>query len=260
MAWRSARSAVLAAVVAFALSPASAEEPVVPRIAFEPALDVTQTFRVKYGRGDVSATPDFAVSYKLAVTPVRDKDGYRLRMLVSEVDHPPSDGMDMVVAAALMLDGLPYDILVDSRGFIAEAADWPNLQRELQKRADALPIAWRGVARSVPDGHNAQQVAWHLARSIEAMNFARSYLGFAKVFGPSTVTWHGGLQIDVIIDPPQADKGMAISWAWPSGEGVARESQGRGIIRGDGFAAPLTVTKSQGGRPIEFHEITAVSP
>ena len=63
----------------------------------------------------------FSVNHRLTVTPIaREKGGYRLRLLVSEIERPGNqrDGMNMVVAAALMLDGLPFEMLVDARGFL----------------------------------------------------------------------------------------------------------------------------------------------
>lgn len=244
---------------------AATEQKVPPQLVFSPVPGVTQVFRVKYRLRYVPELPNspsdrLSVDYTLAVTPARDKDGYRLRLLVGEVEHPGGGGMNMVVAAALMLDGLPFDMLVDARGFLTEVADWPNLQRELQRRADALPLEWRGVARSVPDNHTAQQVAWHVARAIEAMNFARSYIGFAKVFGASTIKWHGGLLVDVTVEPTEPPGAYAITWAWPSGAGAQRESEGRGVIRPDGFVAPLAVTlTSDYGRSQEVHMIDSIT-
>ena len=151
-------------------------------------------------------------------------------------------------------------MLVDERGFLTEVADWPTLQWELQRRADALPPEWRGVARSVPDNHTAQQVAWHLARPIEAMNFARSYTGFATKFGASTINWHGGLLVDVTVEPTVPKGDFAITWALPSGAGAQREGEGRGVIRRDGFVAPLTVALTRDyGRTQEILVIESIT-
>ena len=255
------RVAPLALVALFWVHAAAlAGQTAMPKIVFSPAPGVTQAFRVQYRLRYVPAPSDsLSVDYTLAVTPIREKDGYRLRLLVSDVKHADSGGMNMVVAAALMLDGLPFDMLVDGRGFLTEVADWPNLQRELQRRADALPPGWRGVARSVPDNHTAEQVAWHVARAIEAMNFARSYTGFATKFGASTIKWHGALLVDVTIEPTVPEGDFAITWALPSGAGAQRESEGRGVIRRDGFVAPLTVTLSRDyGRSQEIHVIEPI--
>jgi hypothetical protein len=249
----------------WALPPAIAEQQATPQVLFNPAPGVMQEFRVNYRLRyvpDPPASPSdsLSVDYKLAVTPARENDGYRLSLLVTEVESPGGGGINMVVAAALMLDGFPFDMLVDGRGFLKEVADWANVQGALQRRADALPAAWRGVARSVPDSHTAQQVAWHLARAIDAMNFARSYIGFAERFGTSTITWHGGLLVDVTVAPPDSEGAVAITWALPSGAGVQRESEGRGVIRRDGFVAPLTVTLTRdNGRTQEIHEIEAIA-
>lgn len=252
------RAAALAILVIVATPTTQAEPPARPQIVFAPITGVTQKFQVKYRLSYAGAPPGserLAVAYKLAVTPTPEGDGHRLRIEVSDVVHAGGDGMDMVVAAALLLDGLPFDMLVDRRGFLQGPADWPTLQRELQKRANALPPEWIGVARSVPDGHTAEQVAWHLARALDAMNFARSYLAFADWFGASTITWHGGLRVDVTIAPPDAEGGMAVSWVLPSG--AATEGQGRGIIRRDGFVAPLTRSVIRSGAE-EIHEIAPI--
>lgn len=246
---------VALAVFSLATVQVRAEQPTKPQIVFAPVAGVTQHFQVRYRvpyAGAPSASDGLRLAYKLAVTPTKESSGYRLKLQVSDVQHPGGPGMDMVVAAALMLDGLPFHMLVDDRGFLQGPADWPTLQRELQRRADALPPEWFGVARSVPDGHSAEQVAWHLARALDAMNFARSYTAFAKSFGASTITWHGGLRVDVTISPPDADGGMAVSWALPSGE--PKEGEGRGIIRRDGFVAPLVRSVIRGGSE-EIHEI-----
>lgn len=244
---------------------AMAEQMTMPTVVFSPAPGVTQAFRVQYRRRYVPDPPgapfdSLSVDYTLAVTPTREKDGYRLRLLVGDVKHTDTGGMNMVVAAALMLDGLPFDMLVDERGFLTEVADWPNLQRELQRRAGALPAEWRGVARSVPDNHTAEQVAWHVARAIEAMNFARSYIGFATKFGASTIKWHGGLLVDVTVEPTVPEGAFAITWALPSDASTQRESEGEGVIRRDGFVAPLTVTLMRdSGRTQEVHVIESIA-
>ena len=256
--------ALTAAVLVFAWSPppAMAEPAAAPQIAFNPAVGVTQKFRVtyrQYNTLDAPAPPvdSLAVAYTLAVTPTREKDGYRLRLLISDVERPASDSMNMVVAAALMLDGFPFDMLVDARGFLKEVADWPDVQRELVRRVDAFPPAWRGVARSVPDSHTAQQVAWHLARAIDAMNFARSYTGFATRYGASTIKWHGDLLVDVTVEPPDGSGNSAIGWSLPSG--APRVGEGHGVISRDGFVAPLTMSTSRdGGRTQEVHEIKPI--
>jgi hypothetical protein len=257
---------VAIAALVLAQLPAIAEQMRMPQALFSPVLGAPQAFRVKYRYRYVPESPGspsdrLAVDYTLTATPVREKDGYRLRLVVSEVEHPAGGGMNMVVAAALILNGLPFDMLVDERGFLTEVADWPNLQHELQRRADALSPEWRGVARSVPDNHTSQQVAWHLARAIEAMNFARSYVGFATRLGASTIKWHGGLLVDVSVQPAAAEGAFAVTWAFPSGIGVQREGAGRGVIRRDGFVAPLTATlTADHGRTQEVHVIENIAP
>jgi hypothetical protein len=240
-----------------------------PRIIFSPPLGVAQDFWVSYRLRKGPATPTgvvedrFKVNHRLTVTPIaREKDGYRLRLLVSEIERPGNrqDEMNMVVAAALMLDGLPIEMLVDARGFLQEVADWPALQRTLRQRADTLPggFAFRSVGQSVVDDHDAHQVAWHLARGIEAMNFARSYLDFAKRTGASTVSWYGS-PIDVTVAPADAEGAVAITWVSPSGEG-------RAMIRRDGFTARLMRTSTPAGlsgsstREIIVIEAIAASP
>lgn len=238
------------------------EPSVTSEIGFNPTIGSAQKFRVTYRQrhfSDPHAPPvdTFGVDYMLAMTPTREKDGYRLGLLVSDVKRSANTGINMVVAAVLMLDGLPFDMLVDGRGFLKEAADWSNLQRELLRRADALPREWRGVARSVADGHTAHQVAWHLARAIEIMNFARSYRSFATRYGSSTIKWHGGLLVDVTVEPPDGAGNTAVAWSLPSGK--RQEGEGHGIVRRDGFVAPLTMTtSSDDGRTREIHEIEPV--
>ena len=110
---------------------AIAEQKAMPQVVFSPAPGVTQAFRVKYRLRYVpeppgSSSDSLSVDYTLAVTPAREKDGYRLRLLVSEVEHPGGGGMNMVVAAALMLDGLPFDMQVDARGFLTEGRIGPS--------------------------------------------------------------------------------------------------------------------------------------
>jgi hypothetical protein len=222
-----------------------------PKVVFSPTLSVAQDFWVSYRLREGLATPTgvvedrFSVNHRLTVTPIaREKGGYRLRLLVSEIERPGNqrDGMNMVVAAALMLDGLPFEMLVDARGFLQEVADWPALQRTLRRRADTLPggFAFRSVGHSVVDDHDAHQVAWHLARGIEAMNFARSYLDFAERTGASTISWYGS-PIEVTVEPADAEGAVAITWV----SGPAFE--GHAIIRGDGFAAPLMRTATPAG-------------
>ncbi len=107
---------------------ATAEQMTMPKVVFSPAPGVTQVFRVQYRLRYVPDPPGapsdgLSVDYTLAVTPMREKAGYRLRLLVGDVKHADSGGMNMVVAAALMLDGLPFDMLVDrteSRQAIAD--------------------------------------------------------------------------------------------------------------------------------------------
>ena len=187
----------------------------------------------------------FHVNYRLSVMPIaRERDGYRLRLIVSDVERPEgrSDGMNMVVAAALMLDSLPIEMLVDARGFLQEVADWPVLQRTLRKRADALAggLAFRAIAYSVVD-HDAKQVAWHLVRAIEAMNFARSYLDLTQHIGPSTISWYV-FPIDVTVEPDSADGAVIITWAAPSRANARPSNEGRAKFRRDGFTARLVRT------------------
>src|SRR5580704_17218454 len=150
------RTFVVAAIL-LALASARAQEQV-PRIIFSPTLGVAQAFRVSYRLHDVPQTSTgvtlgdrLSVNYRLTVTPIaRENDGYRLRLLVSEIERPggPQDGsMDLVVAAALMLDAIPFQVLVVARGIEKEVADWSNLQSALRQRADNLPggLAVRSV-------------------------------------------------------------------------------------------------------------------
>lgn len=155
--------------------------------------------------------------------------------------------MNMVVAATLMLDGLPMEMLVDARGFLQEAAEWPALQRSLRQRADTLPggLAYRSIGHSVVD-HDAKQVAWHLARALEAMNFARSYLGFAKQTGPSTISWHG-FPFDVNVARANAQGEVEITWIAPSRTSTKPDNQGRAVFRQDGFTKQLTKTSTPAG-------------
>ncbi len=203
-----------------------------------------------------------SVKYRLTVTPVaREKDGFLLRLLVSEVERPGSQyGMDMVVAAALMLDGFPIEMLVDARGFLQEVADWPDVQRSLAQRADtfATDFNLRSVAHSVLDNNEAKQAIWRLAPAIEAMNFARSYLDFAQHTGASTISWYGS-PIDVTVEPATADGAVAITWVSPSAaSGVQRTMEGHAVFRRDGFAAQLIrIVRRSAPRGLA-EEITAI--
>ena len=92
------------------------------------------------------------------------------------------------------------------------------------------------------------------------MNFARSYVAFAKVIGASTIRWHGGLLVDVTVEPTEPAGAYAITWALPSGVGAPREVEGRGVIRPDGFVAPLAVTLTRDyGRSQEVHMIDSIT-
>jgi len=92
------------------------------------------------------------------------------------------------------------------------------------------------------------------------MNFARSYTGFATKFGASTIKWHGGLLVDVTVEPTVPEGDFAITWALPSGAGAQREGEGEGVIRRDGFVAPLTVTLMRDyGRTQEVHVIESIA-
>jgi len=263
------RRAFVAAAIVPALSPARAQEQM-PRIVFAPALGVAQDFRVSHRLHDVPATPPakvedaVSITYRLSATALaREQDGYRLRLLVSEVERPGGGsprGMDMVAAAALMLDGVPIEMLVDGRGFLKEVADWPKLQRVLDVRAESLPgdSAVRSIGHSVADRQqNAHQVAWHLAGAIEAMNFARSYFDVAKQTGASTISWNSS-PIDVTVEPAGADGSVAMTWLSPSGAGARATSQGRAVLRPDGYAAPLTATSTRAGWRGSVQEITAI--
>jgi hypothetical protein len=242
-----------------------------PRVVFSPALGIAQDFRIDYRLRESPATPTgvvedrFGVNQRLTVTPIaREKDGYRLRLLASEIERPGNrrDEMNMVVAAALMLDGLPIDMLVDARGFLQEVADWPALRRTLAGRADALPggFAIRSVGHGIVDDNDAHQVAWHLARGIEAMNFARSYLNFAERTGASTISWYGS-PIDVTIEPADAEGAVAITWVSASGPGARPGDQGQALIRRDGFCAPLMRTSTPAGASgSPAREIIAIEP
>jgi hypothetical protein len=76
------------------------------------SADVAQSFRVsyRYRIAPVNATGEgkdrYSIAYRLTATPIaRERDGFRLRLEVSEIEHDRTqDGMDMVIAAALMLE------------------------------------------------------------------------------------------------------------------------------------------------------------
>lgn len=218
-----------------------------PRIVFGPPLGVAQDFRVSYcyrerPSAQAGVADDrFVVNNRLTVTPItRQTDGYRLRLLVSEVERPSGrqKEMNMVMAAALMLDGLPFEMLVDARGFLREVADWPTLQRKLRERADTRLGGYSSVGYSVIS-NDEKQVAWHLARPIEAMNFARSYLELAERTGASTISWYG-TPINVTVEPANAEGAVAISWMAPSSDGHA-------LFRPGGFTAQLMRSATPAG-------------
>ena len=267
------RRIFVAAAILLALTAAQAQEQA-PRIVFSPALGVAQSFRVSYRLHDIPQRSTDApvrdrlsVNYRLTVTPMaRENDGYRLRLLVSGIERPggPQEGaMDMVVAAALMLDGLPFEIVVDARGFLKEVADWPNLQRRLGQHAESLPGGFmvRSIGRSLVDGNDAKQVTWHLARALEAMNFARSYLDFTERAGASTISWYGS-PIDVTVQPANTDGAVAITWVSQTRAGTRSDDEGRALLRQDGFAAPLTRTQTRSGPnglTQEIHVVEAIA-
>lgn len=225
------RRAFSASAVLLLAAPARADTPP-PRIDFNPALGVEHRFQVRYTAG-------LAVSYRLSVTAVaREGDRLRLRLLVSHVEWPGGSGMDMVVAAALMLDGLPFEMFVNARGS-REVADWPNLARTLRERAMNLPMG-QGVALSVIGTHTAEQVSWHLSRALDPMGFARSYLSFAQRTGASTIDWYG-TPIDVTIQPTAAG-GATIAWRTRSG------GSGEVELRPDGLASRAAATFADLGR------------
>ena len=265
------RTFVVAAIL-LALASARAQEQV-PRIIFSPALGVAQAFRVSYRLHDVPQTSTgvtlgdrLSINYRLTVTPIaRENDGYRLRLLVSEIERPggaQEGSMDLVVAAALMLDGIPFEVLDDARGFEKEVADWPNLQIALRQRADNLPggLAVRSVGRSLVDGNDAKQVTWHLARALEAMGFARSYLAFAERTGASTISWYGS-PIDVTVEPADSEGTVAITWVSQTRAGTRSVNEGRALIHRNGFATPLTRTQTStgpNGLTQEIHVVEAI--
>jgi hypothetical protein len=221
-------------VVAIFSTPLSvrAQQPA-PRIVFAPALNVVQSFRVTYriSYAPVTSTDTpqdwLGIAYRLTATAIaREQDGYRLRLLVSEVQRlDPPGGMDMVAAAALMLDGLNIEMHVDARGLLKEVVDWSNLQHTLRKRADAMGDQFAGIGHSVVDNRTAQQAVWVLFPAIAAMNGARNYLDLAEHAGASTVSWFGS-PIDVTIEPANADGTVAMSWASPAGAGARWKSKG----------------------------------
>jgi hypothetical protein len=237
-----------AAAAVAPLAPCARAQAQAPRIVFAPPLGTAQDFRVNYRyRGRVPGLPApagdlFVVSNRLTVTPIaREKDGYRLRLLVSEVKPARQDEMNMVMAAALMLEGLPFEMLVDARGSLEEVADWPDLRRQLRERADSRLGRYSSVGYSLTL-NDEKQVAWHLARSIDAMNFARSYLEMAERTGASTISWYGS-RINVNVEPANAEGAVAMSW-------TADWTDGRALFRPDGFTAQLMRSASpSGGAP-----------
>jgi hypothetical protein len=228
----------------------------VPRIVFSPALDVPQGFRVSYRfrqaptSSPTAATDFLAIKYRLTVTTItRENDGYRMRLLVSGIEWPSGrqkGSMDMVVAAMLMLEGLPIEMSVDGRGFLKEVRDWPNLQGALGGRIDVLlddGYGSRSIGHSVIDDRNAAQVADYLAPAIEAMNYARSYFDFAKQTGASTISWYGS-PFDMTIAPANNDGTVMMTWRAPSGARGHPTNEGSATFRRDGFTARLKMTRT----------------
>jgi hypothetical protein len=229
-----------------------------PHIVFGPPLGVAQDFRVSYRYRERPSTSAgavgdrFIVNNRLTVTPItRERDGYRLRLLVSEVERPSDrrEEMNMVVAAALMLEGLSFEMLVDARGFLKEVAGWAALQRTLRKRADTVLGVYSSVGYSIIS-NDEKQVAWHLARAIEAMNFARSYLDLTVRTGASTISWYG-TPINVTVEPANSEGAIAISWVAPSSDGHA-------LFRPDGFTSQLLRSTVPAGGPSPAREIISV--
>ncbi len=218
-----------------------------PRIVFDPALNIAQAFHVSYRLSQT--TPGSAagsrlllgVGYRLeALATAREGDGYRLRLSTSEITRlGPPEGMDMVVAAALMLDGMAVDVRVDARGFLKEVIDWPSLQGTLQQRANSLGGVFGGIGRSVVDDRTAQQVGWVLFPAFDAMNRARSYYDVAKVTGASTVSWFGS-PIDMTIG--SEDGAVRMSWVSPAASGNAWVSKASVQFRRDGLVSHMTMT------------------
>jgi len=200
-------------------------------------------YRNSYAPRTPTDTPQdwLGIAYRLTATALaREQDGYRLRLLVSKIERlDPPGGMDMVAAAALMLDGLNVEMHVDARGLMKEVVNWSNLQRALQKRADVMEGQFAGIGRSVVDDRTAQQAVWVLFPAIGSINGARNYLDLAEHLGASTVSWFGS-PIDVIVAPANADGTVAMSWASPAGAGARWQSKGSTIFRRDGLVAELT--------------------
>jgi hypothetical protein len=236
-----------------ALTSARAQE-TAARIVFNPALNVPLAFRVRYGIRDaptVLASPGqewLNVTYRLTVTAIaREREGHRLRLGTSEIGRPgPLGGMDMVVAAALILDGFDVEMLVDARGFMKEIVDWPNVRRALARRADTMADGFGHIGHSVVDDRTADQATWPLFPAIEAMNSARSYLDLAERTGASTISWYGS-PIDVTVEPANADGAVAMTWLSPAGAKAQPSSEGRATIRRDGFPAKLSQIVNDNG-------------
>jgi hypothetical protein len=260
---------VLLAAAMLAPLAARAQEPPTP-IVFNPALNAAQDFRVSYRvnqsmAGSAEGSREvLGVAYHLRVTATaRVGDGYRLRFKTSEAMRSGSpQAMDMVVAAALMLDGVDVDILVDARGFPTEVIDWPSVQRTLQRRANGLPGPFAGIGHSVVDERTSKQATWVLFPAFEAMNRARSYYDFAKQTGSSTISWYGS-PIDVTIAPADANGAIALSWVSPAAAGANWSSKADAMLRKDGFVSRMTVVLRESdvlGRRRDTTAIEAVTP
>ena len=62
------------------------------------------------------------------------------------------------------------------------------------------------------------------------------------------------------VEPTVPEGAFAITWVLPSGAGAQREGEGEGVIRRDGFVAPLTVTLMRDyGRTQEVHVIEGIA-
>jgi hypothetical protein len=167
------------------------------------------------------------------------------------------DGMNMVVAAALMLDGLPIELQVDTRGSLGYVVGWPVLQRTLLERADARLGTFASVGHSVA-ANDADQVAWHLARGLDAISFARAYLGRAERTGASTVSWFG-TPVDITVARADGEGSVAITWLRPAGPSAQANDEGRAVFRRDGFVSLLTRSSVPPGSDTQEREIVAVA-
>ncbi len=235
--------------------------------AFAPAIGVEKLFDVAYRLQDVRegrVIPATGVNYRMAVTPLEVVgDGYRVRVLVTGFDRPPDsgDGMDMIVAAAQILETEAFELLVDYRGIPQTVLDFRAVNRRLTDRADALqnPITSM-IARSVVDFHDEDQLASRVADALVRMGLGFHYLLLAQEAGSAAISWFGRpYTAELSVDA--AGRGVAVEYASGDtlGPGGPAVLSGTAVIGPDGWAETMTDYRNRGDARFLTQAVTTVT-